>query len=310
MSGPRIEIKHPTSVEPWLQRDWDLRGTGNFVFGGTGTGLLIAAAVAAFAGVPARWLTLLALAFVALGLFCVMLKIGRPFRALNVVLNPKTSWMSREALTAGPLFVAGLAAVWWPTPWLVALAALVGVVFLYCQAMILVASKGIPAWRAPQVLPLIMATGLVEGAGAFLVAAPWLAPLARATADSAGIFVLLVGLAARIVTWRLYRRALSPGKGPDATVRTLGEAEAAVTFVGHVIPVLLVLAALLVPAVATLLLIAAGAFAMLAGWHLKFVIINRAGFNQGFAIAHSPARGGGAPGPGGKPGWSPDHGRS
>jgi hypothetical protein len=40
--------------------------------------------------------------------------------------------------------------------------------FLYCQARILRAAKGIPAWRTPWVVPLIVLSGLAEG-GALLL---------------------------------------------------------------------------------------------------------------------------------------------
>jgi len=35
-----------------------------------------------------------------------------------------------------------------------------------------------------------------------------------------------------------------------------------------------------------------------------FAIVARAGFNQGFALPHTPVRGTGQPGPGVKPGWT------
>jgi phenylacetyl-CoA:acceptor oxidoreductase subunit 2 len=36
---------------------------------------------------------------------------------------------------------------------------------------------------------------------------------------------------------------------------------------------------------------------------LKFVLITRAGYNQGFALKHTPVRGVGIAGPPVKPGW-------
>src|SRR5690606_7010230 len=145
---------------------------GNFVGGGTGTGFLVAVAIAALLGAPSRLLMVLALAFVGAGLTCVWLEIGRPWRALNVFFNPRTSWMSREAALAPILFtVGGLGVLFAAVPAMLA-AAVVGVGFLYCQARILQASKGIPAWRQAEAIPLIFATGMTEGFGMFLVAAP------------------------------------------------------------------------------------------------------------------------------------------
>jgi phenylacetyl-CoA:acceptor oxidoreductase subunit 2 len=48
---------------------------------------------------------------------------------------------------------------------------------------------------------------------------------------------------------------------------------------------------------------AAGALAVAGGWHLKFVLVARAAFNQGFALPRAPVRGSGTPGPAAKPGW-------
>ena len=78
-------------VNPWLQTYWDWRAVGNFVGGGPGTGFLAAVAVAAVLGEPSRFLAAIALAFVGVGLTCVWLEIGRPWRALNVFFNPRTS---------------------------------------------------------------------------------------------------------------------------------------------------------------------------------------------------------------------------
>ena len=72
-------------IAPWRQANWDARAAANFIGGGSGTGLLIAAAVASAAGAPYRPLALVALALVAIGLGCVWLEIGRPWRALQRV---------------------------------------------------------------------------------------------------------------------------------------------------------------------------------------------------------------------------------
>ena len=113
---------------PWQQTSWDWRAAGNYICGGAGTGLLIASALF---GTPAPaslwspdWLVFAGLALVGLGLLCVWLEIGRPLRALNVFINPWTSWMSREAIISVVLFPAGLAAMLGFAGWLWVTAAL------------------------------------------------------------------------------------------------------------------------------------------------------------------------------------------
>ena len=120
---------------------------------------------------------LVALALIACGLTLLMFKIGRPLRFLHVLRQPQRSWMSREAWVAGALFPLALAALWFGNPMALLAAALVGLLFLFCQGMILEQSKGIPAWRNPRVIALIMATGLAEGCGLLLLLAALLPAL-------------------------------------------------------------------------------------------------------------------------------------
>ena len=97
----------PYGTRPWPQTFWDARAATNFVCGGLGAGLVVAT-VASGAQGPARVLPLLlGLGIVACGLASVFAELGRPLRAANVVRNPRTSWMTREALVAPLLFAAG-----------------------------------------------------------------------------------------------------------------------------------------------------------------------------------------------------------
>ena len=152
---------------PWQQTNWDWRAAGNFMGGGAGAGLVVWSVLSG--AHPA--LLVIGLALIGAGLLCVWAEIGRPLRALHVFFNPQTSWMTREGLVAMLLMPVGLAsAVLWPQ--LAPAAALLAVGFIYCQARILHMAKGIPAWREPRVVPLIVATGLVEGGGLLMLVAP------------------------------------------------------------------------------------------------------------------------------------------
>jgi len=48
----------------------------------------------------------------------------------------------------------------------------------------------------------------------------------------------------------------------------------------------------------------AGAAIAATGAALKLILVTRAGYNQGFALAHTPIRGSGIAGPAVKPGWT------
>ncbi|MCL5044597.1 MAG: dimethyl sulfoxide reductase anchor subunit [Deltaproteobacteria bacterium] len=203
--------------EPGRQTLWDWRAAGNFSFGGTGTSLFVFAALAGLRNPD--WLRLAglpALVLVGAGLGCVALEIGRPFRSLNVFFRVRSSWMSREAWAAAALFVLGAPAAVFELAWLAVAAAVLSLAMLYTQARMLQAAKGIPAWRVPAVVPLMLVTGLCEGMAALGVGAAVLER--RAAAVAGGLAVLL---ALRLWTWRNYRRALGEAGAPRAAIAAL-----------------------------------------------------------------------------------------
>ena len=171
-------------VEPWHQQHWDWKAAGNFICGGAGSGLFAFVAIASMqssAPFPLGWI---ALALVALGLLLVLLKIGRPWRSIHVLRQPQRSWMAREAWIAGAFLPVAALAIWLEAAVLMIPAALLGLSFLFSQAMILREAKGIPAWRTPLIVPLIFATAIAEGGGLFLAAAALLPPTSGTAACS------------------------------------------------------------------------------------------------------------------------------
>lgn len=288
-------------VAPWLQQHWDWRAAANFMAGGAGTGLALFAAVAALFGASFTLTGLLSLVFVGAGLFCVWLEIGRPWRFLNVLVNPWTSWMTREAIVSAPLFAVGLAAVWFDTAWLALLVAAIGLVFMYCQARIIHGAKGIPAWREDRVIPLLIVSGLAEGGGVFLVAGLFLTELSAMAPVAAGAVLILV--AVRLWAWTVYLGSLNRGGAPRGTLDLFGRLKMPLILGGHIIPAILLVLGLILEPLAQPGFVLGGLLAFAGGWVFKFALITRAAFNQGFAILHTPARGAGTPGVGAAPGW-------
>lgn len=285
-------------LAPWLQTAWDMRAAGNFIGGGSGTGLLILTSLGAFDGLYSPVLLLAGLVLVGLGLFSVFLEIGRPLRALNVLLGGKRSWMTREAFVAGILFPLGGAALIWPD--LAKLVWIPAAAYLYCQARILESAKGIPTWRSPLILPLTVVTGLAEGAGILLLLGTLFLD-AGAPEWVAG--TLVATIAGRIFVWMFYRRRMVGGEAPVEAAAMLIRFSMPFTLGGNVIPIAFLVLAGISPDIRAAALAAAGLAAMAGGWAMKIVIVTKAAHNQGFAINHSPARGGGESGPGFKPGW-------
>lgn len=272
---------------PRLQTSWDWRAAGNFMAGGAGSGLIVFAALSR-AGTGTLAVQMLAgVALVALGLFCVWLEIGRPLRALNVFFNPRRSWMSREAFVAALLLPAGLAAAA-GLPGARWVAALLALAFVVCQSRILQAARGIPTWREPLVVPLVILTGLAEGAGLHLI----MQPLASEREALLGVaFIALV--LARGLVWFAYRQrveAVAPARARAA----LDGAGGLLLLVGAVLPLALALpvfAALADGVAGAAFLAIAGLAAAATGAWLKFTLVTRAAFHQGFALAHLPVRG-------------------
>lgn len=247
-----------------LQKHWDLRAALNFMLGGTGSSLLAASAFL-LDGQPAA--VVLAMAMVAAGLGAVWLEIGRKLRAAHVFFNPFTSWMTREAFVALLLFPLALGALLTSSfLWAAALAALA---FLWCQARILHAARGIPAWRAPQAVALVMSSGLAEGAALCVLFSQ----------DPLLLSFFALALLFRALAWARYRAAVkapaleAPGK--------------ALVQIGTVAALALLLLSFEVPQAAGL----AAAAAIATGWRFKLALVTRAAFHQGFSLPRLPVRG-------------------
>ena len=216
---------------------------------------------------------LISLVLVAVGLCAVWLEIGRKLRAIHVFFNPFTSWMTRESFAATLLFAFGAIELFLPSRIILAGAAPSALGFVYCQARILRASKGIPAWRAPQVVTLIVTTGLAEGTGLLMILNP----------DLLAISLFTAVVIARGFAWSGYRAALQQ----PASRAALEAAGRMLVQLGTIVPLALVFGWIFLPQAAVL----AGIAAILTGWRLKYALVTRAAFNQGFALPQLPVRG-------------------
>ncbi len=282
-------------IESWQQTNWDWRAAGNFIGGGTGTGLLLSVPFAGDAAAAA--LTLLGLALVGGGLLCVWMEIGRPWRALNVYRRPATSWMTREAILAPVLFASGAAVVWRADRALESLAASLALLYVYCQARMLQGGRGIPAWRHPRVIALVVATAIAEGFGLCLAA---LAARAPGAIPAALPWLTAAALLARGAALRAYRGGLAC----NAPTHALAALDNHIV-IDRLLTVV-ALSAVLAGAMITegrWLSVFGGLAALAAGWLLKYAIVVRASFNQGFALPLLPVRGPGRAAPGARPGW-------
>lgn len=242
------------------QTNWDARAALNFMCGGAGAGLMIATALAR----PAHpeWMVVAALALIGAGLTAVWTELGKPLRAAHVFFNPFTSWMARESFAAVLLFALGVAAFFMPA--FLYGAAAVAALFLWCQARMLHGAKGIPAWRAKESVPLIVCTGLAEGAGLLLLV----------TNSTLALGLFAAAVIARAFAWKRY----------SAAVKIPGQF---LTQIGTVTALALALAGIFAGPAAAL----AGIASLAAGWQLKLALVTRASHKQAFSLPRLPVRG-------------------
>jgi phenylacetyl-CoA:acceptor oxidoreductase subunit 2 len=194
--------------------------------------------------------------------------------------------MTREATVSLLLFPLGLGLALGLRTW-AAPVLFVALGYLYCQARMVQAGKGIPAWREPLTVPLMMLTGLAEGAGLY-----WLANSGQPVAGAALGLLFVALLLARWVAWRIWRGRVAKVAAAPA-LAAIDRAGRSLQWLGSALP--LTLAVLAFSGVAgswsPILLGAGGALAALAGAQFKFTLITRASYNQGFALARLPVRG-------------------
>jgi phenylacetyl-CoA:acceptor oxidoreductase 26-kDa subunit len=267
-----------TTFGSQLQTNWDWRAASNFMFGGTGSALVLMMAIFSAPRAAPLAPALTALLLIGLGLSMVWLEIGRPWRFLHVFFHPQTSWMTREGAVGTVLFPVTLAGVLLESVAVLALAAVIGFVFLYCQARILKASKGVPAWREAAIVPLIVSSGLVEGTA---VAMMFFLSSKSSAAWMSGLLVLFVML--RMWIWYAYRDALVRSRAPAGALQALAKMNLEFIVVGCLAPVLLVLGSFAFGLGAWGVYLA-GVLALGSGWRLKYGLVVKAAYKQGYGI--------------------------
>ena len=130
-------------------------------------------------------------------------------------------------------------------------------------------------------------TGLTEGCGVYLLLGLWHKQVSAAAMMLAALLVLV-----RLVLWMLYRRNVDASLAPRARA-ALNVAGRRLLMVGSILPVLVLALGAAFTSGATQMTLAAfaGACAAFAGAALKYTLITRASFNQGFALTKIPVRG-------------------
>lgn len=249
-------------------------------------GILVALGVTPVAPVFGLVALLVALILFTVGLMSSTLHLGRPERAWRALSQWRTSWLSREGvasmLTYVPVLLFGV--LWYaegaprtPSMVLGLVAAVMSVVTVICTAMIYASLKPIRQWHNRFVVPNYLLIALYAGALWLAgVTAFWQGASARVPGAAAILFGV-VALMMKLVYWRTIDSAPSgstiesaTGLGHLGKVRMLEAPHTEENYllremgyqigrkharslrvialvIGWVVPILLVLAAMLVP---------------------------------------------------------------
>jgi DMSO reductase anchor subunit len=260
-------------VEPsQKQNTWQLPAALNLTLGGMGAGFYL---VTLLLTLPesSDWtqslmqtavFKLLGPVLVSVGLLSLTTEAGHPLHSIYLLTNLRRSWMSREAL-AGGIFIIAAGLDWLiPNPALRGVAVLAGLVFIVAQGMIVLRANSVITWNVPTVPLFFLTCGLATGSGLMLIV------LSLFSAPSA-MSLPLVGLVAAIanaLVWAVYlhtpgeafQRGIEPLRQLNSVALTIG--------VGHLLPIVLLIAALAMPQPLTVA--AAGLALIFGGVRQKF----------------------------------------
>jgi len=273
---------------------WDVRAATNFTLGGMSAGLAVAACAATVIGAVGSWALVKVYAaaalLMALGLFAVFLEIGRKRRFLYSLRRPSSSWMTREVYFVAVFYPAVVLDLISPHLVLHYVAAVAALGFLYSQARILHAGKGIPAWRVRLMPTMLVLSGLHEGVGVLAIAIALFAeePV-HAAIPAVGMVLALLGAA----LWNAYAGNARANGIPPLARREIERITPWLLIGGYALPFALYGAALASPGGGNGAAGLAGGLAFAGGALWKITVITRAAYQQGFAIERYPQRGSG-----------------
>ncbi len=188
------------------------------VLSGAGYGLLACVAIALLIAEPSnpaqsQSLALIlgvAMLLVLAGLGSSVLHLGRPARAWRAFSQWRSSWLSREGVSATLSFfpAIALAALLWMDRWGLATqtaavaSLLLAAVTVYCTSRIYTSLPPVPAWRGPLVVPVYFLFAAATGLALWLALSVVL--LDAAPPLAVGSLAVLT-LATAVAKWRYWR---------------------------------------------------------------------------------------------------------
>jgi formate-dependent nitrite reductase membrane component NrfD len=272
-----IEMTRPVELIPARRQAlWGWPAVLNFALGGLGAGLYVVAVVGAGFGrspavTAASWLgPLLVLA----GFVAVATEAGRPFRGPRVLARLQTSWMSRELWIGGAFVLLVAINLAFPLRLHRALPTLAALVLVLAQGYIVRRARGVTAWDVPLMPLLFLLSALISGGGLYLA----IEVISGRHPDGAVLGGVLVLLAAGLVAWTRYLRWSGEAAFREAIAPfARGRAGRLIVGGGYAAPLALTALAVVLPALAPVALLTAGALMAGAQFHAKAQLILAAG---------------------------------
>ncbi len=233
------------------QSAWHLSAALNLTLGGMGAGFYLVTLLLILPE-SSSWtqslmqtavFKLLGPLLVGMGLLSLTTEAGQPVHSIYLLTNLRRSWMSREAL-AGVIFIVAAVLDWLvPNPVLRGIASLAGLFFIVAQGMIVSRASSVITWYAPIVALFFLTCGLATGSGLMLI----VSSLFRVPSTVSLPLVGLVTAIANALVWYVYlrtpgeafQRGIEPLRQPSNMALTIG--------VGHLLPIVLLIAALASP---------------------------------------------------------------
>jgi phenylacetyl-CoA:acceptor oxidoreductase subunit 2 len=276
MGATAVTTRRVELIASRPQTLWRSPAVANFALGGLGAGFYVAAAVGAGAGASpalalASWL---GPALVLAGFGAVALEAGRPLRGPRVLARVATSWMSRELWLGGAFAVLAPVGLALGQPLLRLAATLTALGLVAAQGCILREARGIPAWRAPVMPVLFLASAAASGASALVLVA-----VGRGERPGPRLLgATLVVLIAWVLAWWSYL-TWPGGAAFDEAIRPLhaGRGALALVGLGYLAPSLALALALALPAWEGPLAVLGAASAIASQIHGKAMLILTAG---------------------------------
>ncbi|NNG00350.1 MAG: dimethyl sulfoxide reductase anchor subunit [Desulfobacteraceae bacterium] len=265
-------------IKPQKKSIWKLPAVVNMAAGPAAAGyfLFSAAFVSLFEPLDAAMIKRLfsiAPMVMLIGLWSIMLELGKPRNMRHTLSNLKSSWMSREVLAAA-LFLGLCPAVIFsvaPSGWLLCAAAISALAFILSQGMLMQRCLAVTTWNRPLVVLFFFSSAMASGFALFQLVLHLSGPRVPSVFFGIGVGCVLLNAAVWV------KLARSPLEAIHERFRPSIGLTVSVGF-GHLVPILVIVSGRLLRlqgfSVEVNLLMVTGTVGILAGTVLqKYILI-------------------------------------